>query len=34
MKFKDPRIPQSEMVKYFSDLGDAIDNEFRRLLLG
>jgi len=34
MKFKDPRIPKDEMMKYFADLNDAIDNEFRRLLLG
>jgi V-type H+-transporting ATPase subunit A len=34
MKFKDPRIPKEEMMKYFTDLNDAIDNEFRRLLLG
>jgi V-type H+-transporting ATPase subunit A len=34
MKFKDPRIPKDEMMKYFTDLNDAIDNEFRRLLLG
>lgn len=34
MKFKDPRISQADMIKYFTDLADAIDNEFRRLLLG
>ena len=34
MKFKDPQIPQAEMVKYFSNLQEEIDNEFRRLLLG
>lgn len=34
MKFKDPRIPKEEMMKYFTDLNDSIDNEFRRLLLG
>ena len=34
MKLKDPRIPKEEMMKYFTDLNDSIDNEFRRLLLG
>jgi V-type H+-transporting ATPase subunit A len=34
MKFKDPRIPKDEMIKYFTDLSESIDNEFRRLLLG
>ena len=34
MKFKDPRIPKEEMMKYFTDHNDSIDNEFRRLLLG
>lgn len=34
MKFKDPMIPQEEMMKYFSNLNEEIDNEFRRLLLG
>lgn len=34
MKFKDPKIPQAEMQKYFVDLLEQIDNEFRRLLLG
>ena len=34
MKFKDPRLPKEEMLKYFTDLNDSIDNEFRRLLLG
>ena len=34
MKFKDPRIPKEEIMKYFTDLNDSIDNEFRRLLLG
>lgn len=34
MKFKDPMIPKEEMLKYFSNLYEEIDNEFRRLLLG
>jgi hypothetical protein len=34
MKFKDPKIPQEEMMRYFTDLNDQIDNEFRRLMLG
>ena len=34
MKFKDPMIPQEEMMRYFNDLFDQIDNEFRRLMLG
>lgn len=34
MKFKDPKIPQEEMMKYFTDLQETIENEFRRLLLG
>jgi V-type H+-transporting ATPase subunit A len=34
MKFKDPMIPQEEMMKYFANLNEEIDNEFRRLLLG
>lgn len=34
MKFKDPMIPQQEMMKYFSNLNEEIDNEFRRLMLG
>ena len=34
MKFKDPKIPQEEMMRYFTDLYEQIDNEFRRLMLG
>ena len=34
MKFKDPKIPQEEMMRYFNDLFEQIDNEFRRLMLG
>ena len=34
MKFKDPKIPKEEMQKYFTNLNEEIDNEFRRLLLG
>jgi V-type H+-transporting ATPase subunit A len=34
MKFKDPMTPKEEMLKYFSNLNEEIDNEFRRLLLG
>jgi V-type H+-transporting ATPase subunit A len=34
MKFKDPKIPKEEMIKYFNTLYEDIDNEFRRLLLG
>ena len=34
MKFKDPKIPREDMVKYFVNLAEEIDNEFRRLLLG
>ena len=34
MKFKDPKLPQAEMMKYFDNLCEEIDNEFRKLLLG
>jgi V-type H+-transporting ATPase subunit A len=34
MKFKDPKIPQADMVSYFEVLVEDIDNEFRKLLLG
>ena len=34
MKFLDPKTPKDEMLKYFTDLYDEIDNEFRRLLIG
>lgn len=34
MKFKDPKIPRTEMDKHFNNLYEEIDNEFRRLLLG
>lgn len=34
MKFKDPKLPQSEMTAYFENLVEEIDNEFRKLLLG
>jgi len=34
MKFKDPKTPQEEMAKYFSDLFDEIDNGFRKLIVG
>lgn len=34
MKFKDPRIPKEDMLKYFAELYEDIDNAFRRLLLG
>lgn len=34
MKFKDPKLPREEMQKYFDNLNEEIDNEFRKLLLG
>lgn len=34
MKFKDPKLPREELQKYFDNLCDDIDNEFRKLLLG
>lgn len=34
MKFKDPKLPREEMQKYFDNLVEEIDNEFRKLLLG
>ena len=34
MKFQDPKTPQEEMNKYFTDLYDDIDNGFRKLLVG
>ena len=34
MKFKSPKISREEMDKYFRDLYEDIDNEFRRLLIG
>jgi V-type H+-transporting ATPase subunit A len=33
MKFKDPLLPQEEMAKYFDDLADEIENDFRKLML-
>lgn len=33
MKFMDPKIPQEEMMRYFTELNETIDNEFRRLML-
>ena len=34
MKFQDPKTPQEEMNKYFTELYDDIDNGFRKLLVG
>lgn len=34
MKFKDPMTPKEEMMKYFTNLNDEIDSEFRKLLIG
>jgi V-type H+-transporting ATPase subunit A len=34
MKFKDPETPKDEILKYFDDLCDSIDQGFRKLLLG
>jgi len=34
MKFKDPKQPKEELAKYFENLLEEIDNEFRKLLLG
>ena len=34
MKFKDPKTPRDEIQKYFDNLIEEIDNEFRKLLLG
>jgi hypothetical protein len=34
MKFKTPKIPKDELIKYFNDLYDDIDNGFRKLLVG
>jgi len=34
MKFKDPKIPEEEMNKYFTDLCDDIEQGFRKLALG
>ena len=34
MKFKDPKTPRDEIEKYFDNLVEDIDNEFRKLLLG
>lgn len=34
MKFKDPETPKDELIKYFDDLCDSIDQGFRKLLLG
>jgi V-type H+-transporting ATPase subunit A len=34
MKFKDPKMAQSDMMAYFENLVEDIDNEFRKLLLG
>ena len=34
MKFKDPSMSQEDFQKYFDDLCEQIDNEFRKLMLG
>jgi len=34
MKFKDPRTPKQEILAYFDNLCDEIENEFRKLVLG
>jgi hypothetical protein len=34
MKFKDPKTPKEEVTKYFENLYEEIDNEFRKLILG
>ena len=34
MKFKDPKTDRGEMQKYFDNLIEEIENEFRKLLLG
>jgi len=34
MKFKDPKQPKEELAKYFENLLEEIDNEFRKLFLG
>jgi len=34
MKFKDPRMPEYEMRRYFDNLSDEIESEFRKLLIG
>ena len=34
MKFKNPKISREEMQKYFTDLYEDIDNDFRRLMIG
>lgn len=34
MKFKDPKLPKEEMEKYFNDLMEDIDSEFRKLIIG
>lgn len=34
MKFKDPRITEHEMRKYFDNLSDEIESEFRKLQIG
>ena len=34
MKFKDPKTPRDEIEKYFDNLIEEIDNEFRKLVLG
>jgi len=31
MKFKDPRIPEYEMRRYFDNLAEEIESEFRKL---
>ena len=34
MKFKDPELPKEELIKYFDDLCDDIEQGFRKLQLG
>jgi len=34
MKFIDPELPETEIVKRLDDLSDLIDNEFRKLIHG
>jgi len=34
MKFKDPRTPKQDLLNYFDNLCEEIENEFRKLVLG
>ena len=34
MKFKDPKLPEADMRRYFDNLSDEIETDFRKMILG